>query len=56
MARIKNFPGGSSPILSYGPNKFYGPTQYQVVEIHNNMPASSACDKLSTGNPRARAG
>jgi hypothetical protein len=52
MSKIKDFPGGSSPILSYGPNKFYGPTQYQVVEIHNNTPVSSACDTLSTGHPQ----
>ncbi len=26
MSKIKNFPGGVSPVLSYGPNKFYGPT------------------------------
>ena len=49
MSKIKNFPGGVSPVLSYGPNKYYGPTQYQVVEIHNNTPTSSACDTLSTG-------
>jgi hypothetical protein len=52
MSKIKNFPGGASPILSYGPNKFYGPTQYQVVEIHNNTPVSPACDTLSTGHPQ----
>lgn len=52
MSRIKNFPGGSSPILTYGPNKFYGPTKYQVVQIHNNTPTSSACKLLATGNPQ----
>ena len=52
MAKIKNFPGGSSPVLSYGPDKFYGPTKFQVVELHNNTPVSSACDTLSTGNPQ----
>ena len=52
MSKIKNFPGGVSPILSYGPNKFYGPTQYQVVELHNNTPASPSCDALSTGHPQ----
>jgi hypothetical protein len=52
MSKIKNFPGGISPVLSYGPNKFYGPTKYQVVEIHNNTPTSSACDTLSTGHPQ----
>ena len=52
MSKIKNFPGGVSPVLSYGPNKHYGPTQYQVVEVHNNTPTSSACDTLSTGSPQ----
>jgi hypothetical protein len=43
MAGIKNFPGTWSPILTYGPGKFYGPTQYQVVRIHNNDPKNNAC-------------
>ena len=38
MSRIRDFPGTLSPTLSYGPDKFYGPTQYQVVKIHNNDP------------------
>jgi hypothetical protein len=29
--------------LSYGPGKYAGPNQYQVVQLHNNVPASSAC-------------
>src|SRR5580658_8432826 len=43
MAKISNFPGGYSPILSYGPGKFYGPTQYRVVRLHTNSPPSSQC-------------
>ncbi len=43
MATITNFPGGYSPILSYGPDKFYGPTQYRVVRLHTNSPPSSQC-------------
>jgi hypothetical protein len=43
MAGIRNFPGTWSPVLSYGPNKFYGPTEYQVVRIHNNDPNHNAC-------------
>jgi len=43
MAKISNFPGGYSPILSYGPDKFYGPTQYRVVRLHTNSPPSSQC-------------
>lgn len=44
MARITDFPGGYSPVLSYGPHKFYGPTTYRVVELHVNVPPTSACD------------
>jgi hypothetical protein len=43
MSQTKNFPGGYSPILSYGPTKFSGPTQYQVVRLHVNSPPSSQC-------------
>ncbi len=43
MSKIENFPGTFTTILSYGPDKFYGPTQYQVVKIHNNVPPSSQC-------------
>jgi hypothetical protein len=49
MSNIKNFPGGFSPIWTFGPNKMYGPTQYQVVEVHNNVPPSSLC-KLKTNH------
>ena len=38
MSSIRNFPGTWAPILSYGSDKYYGPTQYRVVEIHNNIP------------------
>jgi len=43
MSRIKDFPGGYSPILSYSPTKYYGPTQFQVVQLHYNSPPSSQC-------------
>jgi hypothetical protein len=43
MAKISNFPGGYSPILTYGPNKFYGPTEYRIVRLHTNSPPSSQC-------------
>lgn len=49
MSRIRNFPGGYAPVLTFGPDKYYGPTQYQVVEIHNNVPPSSLC-KLKTNH------
>jgi hypothetical protein len=43
MAKISNFPGGYSTILNYGPDRFSGPSQYQVVRLHNNVPPSSQC-------------
>jgi hypothetical protein len=43
MSKITNFPGGYSAVLSYGPDKFSGPTTYQVVRLHNNVPPSSQC-------------
>jgi len=43
MASITNFQGTYSPSLSYGPGTYAGPDDYQVVEIHNNVPPSSAC-------------
>ena len=41
MSKITDFPGGYSPVLSYGPDKFFGPTDYQVVSLHTNQPPSS---------------
>ncbi len=38
MSEITDFPGTWSPTLSYGPDKRYGPTQYQVVKLHVNSP------------------
>ncbi len=49
MSKITNFPGTLSPVWSFGPNKFYGPTEYQVVKVHNNVPPSSQC-KLKTNH------
>ena len=49
MSKITNYPGTLSPVWSFGPDKFYGPTEYQVVKIHNNVPPSSQC-KLKTNH------
>ena len=49
MSKITNFPGTSSPILSYGPDKRYGPTMFKIVKLHNNVPPSSACQLTSQG-------
>jgi hypothetical protein len=43
MASITNYAGTYSPVLSYGPGQYAGPSQYQVVQVHNNVPPSSEC-------------
>jgi Periplasmic binding protein len=43
MSKITDFPGTNTPVLSYGPDKHYGPTQYQVVRLHINSPPSTQC-------------
>lgn len=43
MESISDFPGGFSPMLTYGPDKSSGPTEYRVVKLHNNVPQSSQC-------------
>jgi hypothetical protein len=43
MSKIKNFPGTNTPTLTYGPNKHYGPTAFQIVRLHINSPVSSQC-------------
>ncbi len=49
MSKITDYPGTLSPTWSFGPKKMYGPTEYQVVKIHNNVPPSSQC-KLKTNH------
>lgn len=41
MSQIKNFPGGYSPVLTYGTHKFSGPDRYQVVRLRVNSPPST---------------
>ncbi len=43
MATIHSFPGGFSPILTYGPDRYSGPTEYRVVRLHTNQPPTSQC-------------
>jgi len=50
MSKITNFPGTNVPVLTYGPHKRYGPTQYQVVKLRVNAPPSSQC-KTTVGHP-----
>lgn len=52
MAATKDFPGTYSPVLSYGPDKFAGPVEYQVVELHNNVPPSPLCLPTWDGKPQ----
>jgi hypothetical protein len=49
MSKITNYPGTFSPVWSFGPHKAYGPTQYQVVKVHNNVPKSAACKMPKSG-------
>jgi hypothetical protein len=49
MSKVTNYSGGYSPVLSFGPDKFFGPTEYQVVSLHNNVPPSSQC-RLPVGS------
>jgi Periplasmic binding protein len=52
MSRIQNFPGTLTPTLSFGPDKYAGPTEYQVVELYNNDPPSPLCVPTYTGKPQ----
>ena len=52
MASITGYSGTVTPTLSYGPTKFAGPVQYQVVEIHNNVPPSPLCVLTYSGKPQ----
>jgi Periplasmic binding protein len=52
MSKITNYPGTLSPVWSFGPNKVYGPTEYQVVKIHNNVPPSSQCVLKTNKQPQ----
>ena len=49
MSKITDYPGTLAPVWSFGPTKFYGPTQYQVVEVHNNVPQSKLCKMPKSG-------
>jgi hypothetical protein len=49
LSKVKNFPGTLTPILSFGPDKRYGPTMYKIVKLRNNVPPTSACQLTSQG-------
>lgn len=52
LSRIKTYPGGYSPIFTFGPDKPYGPTEYRVVALHDNTPPSSVCKMPKNGIPQ----
>ncbi len=52
LSKVTNLPGTSTPILSFGPNKRYGPTEYKIVKLHNNVPPSSQCQLTSQSKPQ----
>jgi hypothetical protein len=43
MSKVSNFPGGYSPVLSYKPGNFAGPTEYRIVRLYVNLPPTSQC-------------
>ena len=52
MAGIQGFVGTVTPTLSFGPHKFFGPVQYQVVSLHNNDPPGPLCVVTYSGKPQ----
>jgi hypothetical protein len=52
LSKVKNFPGTYTPTLSFGPDKRYGPTEFKIVRLRNNVPPSSACQLTSQGKPQ----
>jgi hypothetical protein len=52
MSKITNYPGTLSPVWTFGPDKFYGPTQYQVVKVHDNHPRSALCKMPKSHRPQ----
>ena len=51
LSKITDFPGTNTPVLSYGPDKRYGPTEYQVVRLHVNSPLSRRARCRRTRSP-----
>jgi len=52
MSKIHNFPGGLAPLWNFSPTKMYGPSEYQVVKVHNNVPPSKQCILTFNGKPQ----
>ncbi len=51
MSKITDFPGTWANVLSYGPDKRYGPTESQVVKLRVNSPPSPLLCKPTAGQP-----
>ncbi len=49
LSKVKNFQGTTTPVLSFSATKHYGPTQYKIVRLHNNVPPSSRLPAHVTG-------
>ncbi len=47
MSKITDFPGTVTPVLSFSPDKRYGPSEFKIVRLRNNVPPSSACQLTS---------
>ncbi|MGD0311471.1 MAG: ABC transporter substrate-binding protein [Acidimicrobiales bacterium] len=52
MSKLSFGLGTNTPVLSYGPDKRYGPTEYQVVRLHINSPVSSQCKMPKNNVPQ----
>jgi len=52
MASVQGFDGTWYPTLTYGPTKFAGPSQYEVVRLHTNDPNANACPLTFNGVPQ----
>jgi hypothetical protein len=52
MANVSGFDSTWYPTMSFGPTKFYGPSQYEVVRLHTNDPKANACPLTFNGVPQ----
>jgi len=52
MAQVTGFDGTWYPSLTYGPSKYYGATQFEVVRLHTNDPHNNACPLTFDGTPQ----
>jgi len=52
MADVSSFDSTWYPTMTFGPSKFYGPSQYEVVRLHTNDPKANACPLTFNGVPQ----